>query len=215
MKLYPAIPTLFAARPASLARKAAPRQAAFTMVEVAIALGVIAFALIAIIGILPAGLQTSRDNREETIINQDARLLIEAIKGGGRDGSSDLGAFVVSVDGTNGGISTAQLVRLLTDTTGHRIVLSAISGAIVNRGGDFGLHYQLTNDVRRVLEYDNTPLANQVFEVRLRFAWPVSPTGGIGSEANRYVVRTLVTGTYKNGFLYAQHYWNANYTNAP
>ena len=39
---------------------------------------VAAFALIAIIGILPMGLQTQRDNREETLVNQDARLLIEA-----------------------------------------------------------------------------------------------------------------------------------------
>ena len=67
--------------------------------EIAIALGVIAFALIAIIGILPAGLQVQKDNREETIINQDARLLLEAIKSGGRDVTSDLGVFVVSVDG--------------------------------------------------------------------------------------------------------------------
>lgn len=183
------------------------------MVEIAIALGVIAFALIAIIGILPAGLQTSRDNREETIINQDARLLVEAIKSGGRDLSSDLGAFVVRTNGdpVSGGIPTAQLVQLLTDTTGNRIVLSAISGAIVNRGNDFGLHYQVTNDVRRLPEFDNTPLSNQVFEVRLRFAWPISPAGTIGSEANRYVVRTLVSGIYTNGFFYAQQYERANF----
>jgi len=203
------------------------RAAGFTMVEIAIALGVIAFALIAIIGILPAGLQTQRDNREETIINQDARLLIEAIKSGGRDLVSDIGGYVVDVDGTDysnptppnpRGIPTATLVQLLTETNGHSIVFSAISGAVANRGNDFGLRYQVTNDVRRVLDYDNTPLSNQVFEVRLRFAWPVlpGPTGPtIGSEANRYVVRTLVTGTYKNGFLYAQHYWNSDYTNAP
>jgi type II secretory pathway pseudopilin PulG len=196
---------------------------AFTMIEIAIALGVIAFALIAIIGILPTGLQTERDNREETIINQDARLLLEAIRSGGRDVTSDIGSYVVGIDedGTDygalspRGIPTTNLVQLLTETNGHRIIFSSISGAIVNRGNDFGLRYQVTNDVRRVPDYDITPLSNQVFEVRLRFAWPVGRFGRVSSEANRYVVRTLVTGTYKNGFLYAQHYWNADYTNAP
>jgi len=54
----------------------------FTMVEIAIALGVIGFALVAIIGILPMGLEVQRDNRSETIINQDATLWLEAIRSG-------------------------------------------------------------------------------------------------------------------------------------
>lgn len=56
--------------------------AGFTMVEIAIALGVIGFALVAIIGILPAGLEVQRDNRSETIINQDATLWLTAISSG-------------------------------------------------------------------------------------------------------------------------------------
>ena len=54
----------------------------FTMIEIAIALGVIGFALVAIIGILPIGLDVQRDNRSETIINQDATLWLEAIRSG-------------------------------------------------------------------------------------------------------------------------------------
>jgi len=45
---------------------------AFTMIEIAICLGVIGFALVAIIGILPTGMSVQKDNRQETIINQDA-----------------------------------------------------------------------------------------------------------------------------------------------
>ncbi len=52
------------------------------MVEIAIALGVIGFALVAIIGILPMGLEVQRDNRSETIINQDATFWLEAIRSG-------------------------------------------------------------------------------------------------------------------------------------
>jgi type II secretory pathway pseudopilin PulG len=61
---------------------ALPARAAFTMVEIAISLAVIGFALVAIIGILPMGMEVQRDNREETIINQEATLFMEAIRGG-------------------------------------------------------------------------------------------------------------------------------------
>src|SRR5713226_956163 len=55
---------------------------AFTMVEIAISLAVIGFALVAIIGILPSGTNVQKENREETIIGQDASLFIDAIRSG-------------------------------------------------------------------------------------------------------------------------------------
>ncbi len=55
---------------------------AFTMIEIAIAIGVIGFALVAIIGILPTGLNVQKDNREDTIINQDANFFMQAIRNG-------------------------------------------------------------------------------------------------------------------------------------
>lgn len=55
---------------------------AFTMVEIAIAIGVIGFALVAIIGILPAGMNTQKDNREDTTIGQDAPYFMDAIRNG-------------------------------------------------------------------------------------------------------------------------------------
>ncbi len=55
---------------------------AFTMIEIAIALAVIAFALVAIIGVLPVGLTVQKDNREETIMNQDGPYWLEAIRNG-------------------------------------------------------------------------------------------------------------------------------------
>jgi hypothetical protein len=66
------------------------------MVEIAIALGVISFALVAIVGILPTGLNTERENREETLINQDGPLLLEAIRSGGR-GMDMLTNYVINV----------------------------------------------------------------------------------------------------------------------
>jgi hypothetical protein len=60
------------------------REAAFTMVEIAISIAVVAFALVAIIGVLPTGFQIQRENREDTIINQEGMLWLEAIRSGAR-----------------------------------------------------------------------------------------------------------------------------------
>ncbi|MGO8701589.1 MAG: hypothetical protein ACLQVY_28230 [Limisphaerales bacterium] len=54
----------------------------FTMVEIAMAIGVIGFALVAIIGILPAGMGVQQSNREDTIISQDAPYFMDAIRNG-------------------------------------------------------------------------------------------------------------------------------------
>lgn len=59
-------------------------EAAFTLVEIAISLAIIGFALVAIIGALPRGMNVQRENREDTIINQDAAYLVEAIRSGAR-----------------------------------------------------------------------------------------------------------------------------------
>jgi type II secretory pathway pseudopilin PulG len=70
--------------------------AAFTMIEIAISLAVIGFALVAIIGVLPTGMNVQRQNREETIINQDAAVFANAIRNGAR-GLDDLTNYVYEV----------------------------------------------------------------------------------------------------------------------
>jgi type II secretory pathway pseudopilin PulG len=69
---------------------------AFTMVEIAISLAIIGIALVAIIGVLPLGMRTQRDNREETVINQDMTVLLEAIRSGAR-GLDDLTNYVYAI----------------------------------------------------------------------------------------------------------------------
>src|SRR5215831_12314510 len=71
-------------------------EAAFTMVEIALSLGIIAFALVAIIGVLPSGMKVQRENREETIIYQDASYLLEAIRSGSK-GVDELTNYVESI----------------------------------------------------------------------------------------------------------------------
>jgi type II secretory pathway pseudopilin PulG len=76
--------------------RAARRKAAFTMIEIAISLGVIGFALVAIIGILPIGLNVQKDNREVTLINFDANYLMNAIRSGAR-GPDELTNYIVTL----------------------------------------------------------------------------------------------------------------------
>ncbi len=63
-------------------RRSAQTQAAFTMVEIALCIAIVAIAMVAIMGVMPMGLSVQKQNREDTIIDQDAQLLIEAIRGG-------------------------------------------------------------------------------------------------------------------------------------
>jgi type II secretory pathway pseudopilin PulG len=66
------------------------------MIEIAISLAVIGFALVAIIGILPTGLDVQKQNKEETIINQDASVLVEAVRNGAQ-GADDLTNYIYSI----------------------------------------------------------------------------------------------------------------------
>jgi hypothetical protein len=66
------------------------------MIEIALCLAIIGFALVAIIGILPFGLSTQRENREETIIDQDATVWMDAIRNGAR-GFDDLTNYVIAI----------------------------------------------------------------------------------------------------------------------
>lgn len=69
---------------------------AFTIIEIAICLGIIGFALVAIIAVLPRGLDVQKRNRQETIIGQDADVWMSALRGGAR-GFDDLTNYVMVI----------------------------------------------------------------------------------------------------------------------
>ena len=72
------------------------------MMEVAISLAIIGIALVAIIGVLPIGMNVQQENRQETIIGQDASVLIEDIRNGAL-GGDDLTNYVYAI--TNAWVS--------------------------------------------------------------------------------------------------------------
>ena len=71
-------------------------KSAFTLIEIAISLAVIGIALVAIIGVLPLGMNVQKENREGTVINQDATVFLEAISKGAR-GINDLTNYVYAI----------------------------------------------------------------------------------------------------------------------
>lgn len=78
------------------------------MVEIALSLAIVGFAMVAIIGVLPEGVRVQQDNREETLINQDGMFWIESIRSGAR-GLDYLTNFVDSITISN---SIKQVTRL-------------------------------------------------------------------------------------------------------
>jgi type II secretory pathway pseudopilin PulG len=73
-----------------------PFQSAFTIIEIALCLGIIGFALVAIIAVLPRGLDVQKKNREETIIGGDAEVWMSTLRGGAR-GYDDLTNYVLCI----------------------------------------------------------------------------------------------------------------------
>ena len=56
----------------------------FTIPEVALAVGIVAFGLVAVFSILPFGLTAQKDNREETIIRYEAEYWFAVLQSGGQ-----------------------------------------------------------------------------------------------------------------------------------
>jgi prepilin-type N-terminal cleavage/methylation domain-containing protein len=129
--------------PTHVASGAASRipERGFTLVEIAICLGIIGVALVAIIGILPRGLRSQKDSRQETIVGQDASVIFEAIRNGVR-GADDLTNYIYNISnivttfGTNG-----QFVR--RDVYGY-----AYTGSTINGGPAGAGNFPITNGQR-------------------------------------------------------------------
>jgi type II secretory pathway pseudopilin PulG len=113
----------------------APRSLrAFTMVEIAISLAIIGFALVAIIGVLPMGMSVQKDNREQTVINLDAAYLMDVIRSGSL-GQDNLTNYIVSLTNsqvarTNGGPSW-PVVYVFTPTNSNFPGVVLTNGATI------------------------------------------------------------------------------------
>jgi type II secretory pathway pseudopilin PulG len=190
------------------------QKAGFTMVEIALCLAVIGFALVAIVGVLPLGMQVQRDSREETIINNDGAILLEAI----RDGRplENLPFFVEEVRQVTWTdplvtnvfkvLNESNIVGLLSNPEmlrGEAIVRS-MNGPAADTGPDaqdLSFRYKLTCEIRPFNTLDPTFTtnnllleihSNHVHEVRLTFRYPLLSADRTGT--GRKVFRAVVSG---------------------
>ena len=58
------------------------RKQGFTLVEIALALGIFAFAIVAIMALFPVGLRSANESRVETIVTQIARTVLSDLRTG-------------------------------------------------------------------------------------------------------------------------------------
>ena len=185
------------------------------MVEIAMAIGVIGFALVAIVGILPYGLNAQRDNRADTLISQDASYFLEAIRNG--RGSDEMAKCVESVTVTNSsaiGVSSntfyhaSDVVKLLSwpkfqlnsgtlTTNVVRAHVFALSSAAVEQGGQsqVAFDYMLQSEITPFVTKPGVSpkLENNLWDVKLTLSWPYRAALN-GHASGRQVVRTMVSG---------------------
>lgn len=215
---------------------------AFTMIEIALCLAVIGIALVAIIGVLPWGMSAQRDNRERTIINQDATVFMQAIRDGSQ-GGNDLLNYVYAVTnftgyGTNTFTGDAEIIGLLSTPTtpgfANHAYVRSISGSAVEKPPQNNPLLMGTGDsFSYVLACENVPiqinpnslgtpyasqLINNLHELRLTFFWPILPGGGLPARPSQQTFRTLVAGQIQTNIVSGQTFYYfqpQSFTNAP
>jgi len=96
------------------------------MIEIAVSLAIIGFALVAIIGVLPYGMNVQKDNREETIINQDATVLMNGIRSGAQ-GMDDLTNYVVAITNEVTRYNNGAAKGIPVGTYGYTLTSSSMS----------------------------------------------------------------------------------------
>src|SRR4051812_33562438 len=181
---------------------------AFTMIEIAISVAIIAFALVAIIGVLPAGLQVQKENREDTLLAQDGTYFMEAIRSGSY-GLDELAAYGSSIeiigDRTYSNFTSgSQVIGLLSRPgTTNGATVRAIAGALAEKGpatADVAFRYQLQV---QIMPFEPMPAVTtntipedavmraKLHEIRMLFRWPILPNGTLGN--GRQVLRSLVS----------------------
>ena len=201
-------------------------QGGFTMVEIAICLAIVGFALVAIIGVLPLGIQVQADNRQDSIINHDGAYFLDAIRKGAP--SDDLRLYVEQISltfsnqpthTTNAFRDNHHIIGLLSnpDSIKTEAIIRSLSGAASEKGdytNEVAFKYKVIAYVRP-LEGLNPDLAtnavryfwqtNLTHEVRLVFRYPLTFDGKTG--AGRKVFRTLVSGRINQDLAYPLEYF--------
>ena len=190
--------------------------AGFTMIEVALALAIIAFGLVAIIGVLPSGMTVQRDNRWITIINEEGQFWLNAIRSGAREATRELTNNVqdIRIVRPSGPMPPPAIVASSTETvigllsrpySINRAWVRALSGPAFEQGSgslEYMMYVMITNSPP-LLATNSVLTSSNLWDVRLVFRWPVYSASNVGKKS-RKVFRTLVRGHLEqtNGLYY-------------
>ena len=117
------------------------KRAGFTLVETALALGIVAFALVPLIGLLPIGMQASRHASDLTIASQIAQRLSGMVA---QDNFSDFSALVNGTSNLEGNLYyfDSEGQPITTNSQGQTLAANASPPAnavytALHRAGDW------------------------------------------------------------------------------
>lgn len=161
-------------RAAGAYRSLLRRRSAFSLVEVVLALGVVSFAIVAILGILPAGLQTGHSAQDETRAAQIAQAIIASIAS---QAPSQFDNVQVQLNDSQNStvplhLSAAETKTLYADNDGRLIPTvtgAAYSVSVTTNNSPAGFDPGYANQVTvRVIWPANAPVANQTSRAFVR-----------------------------------------------
>ncbi|MGD1083797.1 MAG: hypothetical protein ABSA47_03490 [Verrucomicrobiota bacterium] len=186
------------------------------MIEIAIAIGVIAFALVAIIGVLPFGLNVQKETHQDIIVSQDGLFILEAIRNGGPTSSNGVRSldfltnYVEQIAITNGTIgkvygppfsSGKQILGLLSSPTSTvtQVRMRSLTGSALEQNGAntnvafrYYVNVQIIPFVTSREATTNGYLPNALYDISLKYSWPVLSTGLAGPGRAHF--RSMVSG---------------------
>lgn len=100
----------------------------FSLVEVVLALGVVAFAIVAILGIVPTGLHTSHGAQDETRAAQIAQSVLSSLTSQAQTQFSNLQLRLNDNSTTSLNLTTSETKRIYADNDGK--LAAASDGAV-------------------------------------------------------------------------------------
>ncbi len=173
----------------------------FTMIEIAISLAVIAIALVAIIGVLPSGFNAQRDNRIDSLIYNDSRFFIEAIKSGAKE-VLGLDQFVDRVNGKPvTGMTPRDIIGILCIPNQTNVaIVRSIAGRpseMTPQTKDLAFRYQLSCSLMsfRYGTVYASSLETNLYELTLKFNYPVRGDDSVViRSATERIFRTMIEG---------------------
>jgi uncharacterized protein (TIGR02598 family) len=144
---------------------------AFSLVEVVLALGVMAVSVVAILGVLPAGLRSSHSAQDETRAAQMAQAVLASIASG-----ASVNFMSVTVPGMTGtlNLTNSETKPLYADNNG--VFKSTAGGAI----------YVINIITNNAPTGFDSGYAN---EVKVQVAWP--STAAVQNQTKREYVRII------------------------